>query len=62
MSLRPHRRHHRHEARPVAHRPIDPYGHQIELLATIPGVRPTIVEVVLAEIGAGITQFPSAGI
>ncbi|MFE9319367.1 IS110 family transposase, partial [Nocardia sp. NPDC006982] len=40
---------------------IDPYRRQIELLATIPGVSPTTAEVILAEIGADITQFPSAG-
>ncbi len=40
---------------------IAPYRRQIELLATIPGVSPTTAEVILAEIGADITQFPSAG-
>jgi transposase len=40
---------------------IEPYGREIELLATIPGISATTAQVILAEIGADITQFPSAG-
>lgn len=40
---------------------IEPYRRHIELLATIPGVSATTAQVILAEIGADITQFPSAG-
>jgi transposase len=40
---------------------IEPYRRRIELLATIPGVSATTAQVILAEIGADITQFPSAG-
>ncbi|MDV3133405.1 IS110 family transposase [Mycobacterium sp. 29Ha] len=40
---------------------IEPYGREIELLATIPGISATTAQAILAEIGADITQFPSAG-
>jgi transposase len=40
---------------------IEPYRRHIELLATIPGVSATTAQVILAEIGTDITQFPSAG-
>ncbi|QIS24769.1 IS110 family transposase [Nocardia terpenica] len=38
----------------------EPYRRHIELLATIPGISPATAEVILAEIGADITQFASA--
>ncbi|MEU9480958.1 IS110 family transposase [Streptomyces sp. NPDC048191] len=34
---------------------------QVELLATIPGMSTHTAEVILAEIGADISRFPSAG-
>jgi transposase len=39
---------------------VTPYEHQIELLITIPGVDRRSAEVILAEIGADMTQFPTA--
>ena len=38
-----------------------PFRHQIDLIATIPGVSNRAAEVVLAEIGADPTRFPTAG-
>ncbi|RAG83360.1 IS110 family transposase [Streptacidiphilus pinicola] len=40
---------------------VEPFLRQIELLATIPGVSAHTAQVILAEIGADITCFPSAG-
>ncbi|MEU9663851.1 IS110 family transposase [Streptomyces chartreusis] len=40
---------------------VRPFQRQVELLATIPGVSAHTAEVILAEIGADITRFPSAG-
>ena len=40
---------------------IESYRRRIELLATIPGVSTTTAQMILAEIGADITQFPTAG-
>ncbi|MFJ5034423.1 IS110 family transposase [Streptomyces sp. NPDC088560] len=39
---------------------IRPFQRQVELLATIPGVSAHTAEVILAEIGADISRFPSA--
>ncbi|MEU1520549.1 IS110 family transposase [Streptomyces sp. NPDC005811] len=41
-------------------RQLDPFRRQIELLATIPGVSTRSAEMILAEIGADMTRFPSA--
>lgn len=40
---------------------VEPYRRKIELLATVPGVSEHTAESILAEIGADITQFPTAG-
>ena len=40
---------------------LHPFHQHIQLLATIPGISARTAEVVLAEIGADITQFPTAG-
>src|ERR1700757_2373119 len=40
---------------------LQPYRHQIELLASVPGVSEHTAQVILAEIGSDITRFPSAG-
>ena len=40
---------------------VQPYRTRIELLASIPGVSEHTAQVILAEIGADITRFPSAG-
>ncbi|MEU8034138.1 transposase, partial [Streptomyces sp. NPDC049099] len=40
---------------------IRPFQRQVELLATIPGVSAHTAEVILAEIGADLSRFPSAG-
>ncbi|WP_410055787.1 transposase [Rhodococcus sp. WS3] len=40
---------------------VEPYRRKIELLATVPGVSEHAAESILAEIGADITQFPTAG-
>jgi transposase len=37
-----------------------PWQHQIELLQTIPGVGPKVVETIIAETGADMTRFPTA--
>jgi transposase len=39
---------------------IAPFSHQVALLATIPGVDRRTAEVLVAEIGADMGQFPSA--
>ncbi|MFJ4786650.1 IS110 family transposase [Streptomyces sp. NPDC088794] len=41
-------------------RQLAPFRRQIELLATIPGVSTRSAEMILAEIGADMTRFPSA--
>jgi transposase len=46
-------------ARIEAH--VQPFQRQIELLATVPGVSTHTAQVILAEIGADISRFPSAG-
>jgi transposase len=40
---------------------IGPFAGQVELLVTIPGVGRRTAEVILAEIGADMTRFPTAG-
>ncbi|QCX82851.1 Transposase IS116/IS110/IS902 family protein (plasmid) [Streptomyces sp. YIM 121038] len=40
---------------------VRPFQRKVELLATIPGASAHTAEVILAEIGADITRFPSAG-
>lgn len=42
-------------------RQLAPFRRQIELLITIPGVSTRSAEMILAEIGADISRFPSAG-
>lgn len=37
-----------------------PWAHQIELLQTIPGVGPKVAQVIIAETGGDMSQFPSA--
>ena len=37
-----------------------PWAHQIELLQTIPGVGPKVAQVIIAETGADMSQFPTA--
>ena len=37
-----------------------PWAHQLELLQTIPGVGVKVAQVIIAETGADMTQFPSA--
>ena len=38
----------------------EPWAHQIELLQTIPGVGPKVAQVIVAETGADMSQFPTA--
>jgi transposase len=38
-----------------------PWAHQIELLQTIPGVGETVAQVIVAETGADMSRFPTAG-
>jgi transposase len=40
---------------------IAPFSHEVELLRTIPGVDSRSAEVLIAEIGADTSRFPSAG-
>jgi transposase len=40
---------------------LRPFAHQVERLMTIPGVQRRTAETILAEIGADMTVFPSAG-
>jgi len=40
---------------------IDPYSQQILLLTTMPGVSTTVAHTLLAEIGADMQRFPTAG-
>jgi transposase len=40
---------------------VAPFRHQLDLIATIPGVSGRAAEVILAEIGADPTRFPTAG-
>jgi transposase len=40
---------------------IAPFAKAVELLATIPGVQRQTAEVIIAEIGADMTRFPTAG-
>jgi transposase len=40
---------------------VRPFQRQVELLATVPGVSAHTAEVILAEIGADMSRFPSAG-
>ena len=37
-----------------------PWAHEIELLQTIPGVGPKVAQVIVAETGADMSQYPSA--
>jgi transposase len=37
-----------------------PWQHQLELLQTIPGVGPTVAQVIIAETGADMSRFPTA--
>jgi len=37
-----------------------PWAHQMELLQTIPGVGPKVAQVIIAETGGDMSQFPSA--
>ena len=37
-----------------------PWQHQIDLLQTIPGVGPTVAQVIIAETGADMSRFPTA--
>ncbi len=39
----------------------EPWRHQIELLQTIPGVGPTVAQVIIAETGGDMSRFPTAG-
>lgn len=39
---------------------IAPFGHEVELLCTIPGVQRRTAEVIIAEIGADMSRFPSS--
>lgn len=39
----------------------EPWAHQIELLQTIPGVGLKVAQVIVAETGADMSRFPSAG-
>ncbi|MCK9905250.1 IS110 family transposase [Frankia sp. Cpl3] len=38
-----------------------PFAHQLEQLTTVPGVGRTVAEVIIAETGADMTRFPTAG-
>jgi transposase len=38
-----------------------PWQHQIDLLETIPGVGPKVAQVIIAETGADMARFPTAG-
>jgi transposase len=38
----------------------EPWAHQIELLQTIPGVGPKVAQVIIAETGGDMSQFPTA--
>lgn len=49
-----------HLSRQIAER-LRPYKEQLALLDTIPGVGPYIAEILAAEIGLTMDQFPSAG-
>lgn len=40
---------------------LDPYGAAVSLLVTIPGVANRTAQVILAEIGADMSRFPTAG-
>jgi len=40
---------------------LDPYGAAVSLLVTIPGVSNRTAQVILAEIGADMSRFPTAG-
>ncbi len=40
---------------------IRPFARQLEQLATVPGVGRTVAEVIIAETGADMTRFPTAG-
>lgn len=40
---------------------FQPWAHQLELLQTIPGVGLTVAQVIIAETGADMSRFPSAG-
>jgi len=42
-------------------RPFDPSGELVDLLDTIPGVAQTTAQVILSEVGADLSRFPSAG-
>jgi transposase len=44
----------------VIEQACQPWAHQIELLQTIPGVGPTVAQVIVAETGADMSRFPSA--
>jgi len=37
-----------------------PWGHQLELLQTIPGVGEKVAQVIIAETGADMSRFPTA--
>ena len=37
-----------------------PFAHQLERLATIPGVGPAVAEVIIAETGADMARFRTA--
>ena len=37
------------------------WSHQMQLLQTIPGVGPMTAQVIVAETGADMTRFPTAG-
>lgn len=39
---------------------VEPWAHQMELLQTIPGVGEKVAQVIIAETGADMSQFPSA--
>jgi transposase len=41
-------------------RELDPFGEQVQLLCTIPGIGQRVAEVVIAEIGVDMGQFPTA--
>ena len=40
---------------------FEPWTHQLQLLQTIPGVGVTVAQVIIAETGADMARFPSAG-
>lgn len=50
-----------HSSQPSASEDILPFGEAVRLLKAIPGIRDTAAHAIIAEIGARMSQFPSAG-